>query len=465
MEAGRSALTSLPQEVINLITDHLPRQDQWSLLAVSKAARGVAEPALYSAIVLKTRAAYRNFSRNLALQPHLCGLVESYEIGKNLDWWCLDPLDHFPSLRKFTFRPSNIFTQPKEPLRRMMKKIAEGNWMTDKLMHCEISVLFHLETDVPLQTRERLLLTLFSAQSLQTLDLWYEQSWIMSKERWLSLGPTHHGESIALSRPLPALEKANFTNLRELIMRWDGLSLSTLSKLLHAPQQLQILVVEFSLLTAGRFLVADLPLDLALAPVADTLQTLTVKPVDIYTATDSLGGQFQVMEDVGFRWSTQGLTAFKRLDTLGLPASTFTRHCNDTGKKRTLNIPDCVTSLHLADVCLRLREIDDPMIVPEPVQTMELDGPERRGIVAMPEPTNRVPRQSLAALAKAVSDCHRLKLLHVKPSKDLNLDEIKRDPPPVIVKEDEKLIVERGVKIVVELPGGDMITLKTCVEF
>ncbi|KAF5008882.1 hypothetical protein FDECE_4906 [Fusarium decemcellulare] len=431
MEAGRSALTSLPQEVFNLITNHLPRQDHWSLLAVSKAARGVAEPALYSAIVLKTRAAYRNLSRNLALQPHLCGLVESYEIGKNLDWWCLDPLDHFPSLRKFTFRPSNIFTQPKDPLRRMMKKIAEGNWMTDKLMHY----------------------------------LWYEQNWIMSKERWLSLGPTHYGESIAQPQPLPALEKANFTNLRELIMRWDGLSLSSLSKLLHAPQQLQILVVEFSLLTARRFPVADLPLDLALVPVADTLQTLTVKPVDIYTATDSLEGQFQVMEDVGFRWSIQGLTAFKRLDTLGLPASTFTRHCDDTGKKRTLIIPDCVTSLHLADVSLRLKEIDDPMIVPEPVQTMELDGPERRGIVAMPEPTNRVPRQSLAALAKAVSDCHRLKLLHVKPSKDLNLDGIKRDPPLVIVKEDEKLVVERGVKIAVELPGGGIITLKTCVEF
>ncbi|PWI64539.1 hypothetical protein PCL_09552 [Purpureocillium lilacinum] len=344
-------------------------------------------------------------------------------------WWCLDPLNHFPSLRTFYFRPRFRLDAPSEHTTHMAKKIAAANLVN--LRHCSLSLSFHTHNDIPVEVQKRLQLSLLSRASVVSLTIRCAQHWILSEEQYWTFGhEAAHIHSVGQPGPCAGLGLTKFTNLRKLSLRWDGLLLSWLSGLLRLLRRLESFLFQVSLRYSASYPVADIPLDLALESVADTLRILNLEPVDISASPESWEDDFRLMEDVGCRWSTRGLEAFQQLETLGLPGSSFELHRNRTrsaGTEHFLNLPRSLTNFDLANAYL---------LSMEPIGGTSPFSEELHATNALT--LDWMARKTLGEMCQAVSSWHRLRHITVQPSDDLNLDDIRQRLPPVHLERNAK---------------------------
>lgn len=143
-----------------------------------------------------------------------------------------------------------------------------------------ISLLYSGVRDVPEETVDELLYTLLTTLALDAVTANHVRDISESHES----DKTFYGRP-SVDRPLPILPRSRCTELRELRLHWDHLSLRRLSTLLHLPKRLEVLHLLFSSSqrlnyhgSINRYSnkKAAMHLNSALRPVAHSLRELTI---------------------------------------------------------------------------------------------------------------------------------------------------------------------------------------------
>ncbi|KAI9372623.1 hypothetical protein BJX61DRAFT_435586 [Aspergillus egyptiacus] len=120
--------------------------------------------------------------------------------------------------------------------------------------------------------------------------------------------------SIPTREPPPALKEARCTQLRNLVLHWDGLSLPWLATLLRPPRSLEQLSLILSLNYKYNRRPPEVALDSALETVSGSLKVLDI----------SIPYNSSTPESVGLYFSSRGLTAFTALRDLYIPEAFLT---------------------------------------------------------------------------------------------------------------------------------------------
>ena len=342
----RTGLPSLPYEIYNEITRYLGRKDLIALSYVSKAVRILTQDPLYASLRIRSKSAFSGVLCSLAKNPHLAEAPRKLWVGKHAPWWSLDLLRSFRILQKFVFRPEGL---SREHPRHMIRTLADGGWIKPSLVRCKdhiqqychhhigptmltsnagsIELFYNNAKDVEGAVLDQLICTLLTAPSLEVLSATYARDLPESDP----LDEHYRPPSFSAYR-LPALPTSRCTDLRELHIRWDGLSLYSLSLLLQMPRNLEILHLHFSTSCYyNPFRGVSMNLNEALKPVAHSLRELEIFPVEDYK-------EFAPPLWVGWRgdidvwWGEGGLRELKKLEFLAIPSDSWEYH-EDRGRE------------------------------------------------------------------------------------------------------------------------------------
>lgn len=294
-----------------------------------------------------------------------------------------------------------------------------------------MSVSYITSTDVPIDVAGQVLSTMMSVAFVESFIFSYSKA---------ALGDPLHLErqrERIPPEPLPALPVSRCTNLRELRLRWDGLPLPWLSSLLRLPRRLEIFHLEISLHHTAQYSddVAIPPLDTVLKPVADTLRTLSMIPVE--TSRDVEGEPWEVsMEDVGFRWSSNGLRSFTKLETLAIHVSSFGEFKVIQGIGQVLGLPGSLVTLNLLGVYL--------------CHGWHVDGMHIRLSCS---------EEMLEELCEVVSTLPRLRYLGIRCHEEFAARYLRHDLPPAYVGKTAESLVSRGLQLAVQTEGGKRVEI------
>ena len=134
---------------------------------------------------------------------------------------------------------------------------------------------------MPKDDLHKLLVTILSAPSLEVITTTCVHSmaciYDTNELRW---DPGEFGELLgAPTLQVPSLPGHTFTELRELRLHWDGLSLLWINALLHLPRRLEVLHLQMNgKRHAHHPVLESMPLNSAIRPVANSLRELAIHP-------------------------------------------------------------------------------------------------------------------------------------------------------------------------------------------
>ncbi|PWI64547.1 hypothetical protein PCL_09560 [Purpureocillium lilacinum] len=430
--AEHVGLLNVPAEVFDLIATYLSPGDKVALSLTSKAAYTLVEPSIYSLVVLTTYEAFANFSSSLTFNPNLCALVRTYVVSGTESWRFVHSVDKFTALREFMFRLDSIERTSTRLIVEAISTLATSHWTRPTCKLCHIILSYDYFADMPVEVGEKLLWKVFSAPSLETVTACYQNQYGRYTSR-----------TIIKPRPPPRLDAVQFTALKELRMRWDGLTLPWLFALLHFPAQLEVLVLQFSKRFSTDHPDEAMTLDAALEPAANTLQCLIIDAVDNY---DDDGNWYAGLEDSDLKWSDEGLSAFKKLEYLGVPSSSLGCWPLD-GLKTTLTLPASLITLYLTDAKLIPLELS--------MASATLGGQD---LHTWPLTFHDEAALKLHHLSMSLYRLPLLQYLEVRDydgrltqddKKGVNMDLLRSDPPPVMVDEsDGQTLVDRRIVVI-----------------
>ncbi|SPO02485.1 uncharacterized protein DNG_05158 [Cephalotrichum gorgonifer] len=196
-----------------------------------------------------------------------------------------------------------------------------------------IELFYHDIGDVPEETIDQLLYTLLSAPALKAVTATYIQDSFKGSTQGIR----------SLDCPPPILSCTRYTDLQELHLHWDHLSLRRLSTLLHLPRNLEVLHLRFnssrplnchdlvmdrfdaegSMISQGaavNYTGAAMHMNEALRPVAHSLRELAISfIVDV----DRSPGIESCSDWLDFHWGHGGLREFEKLDFLRVPRNAW----------------------------------------------------------------------------------------------------------------------------------------------
>ncbi|MBE3042693.1 hypothetical protein IMZ48_08990 [Candidatus Bathyarchaeota archaeon] len=306
--------------------------------------------------------------------------------------------------------------------------------------------------DVPRDVVDDLLCAVMSAPSLETVTATYARD----LADFYHVGEYHHiPPGPRLARPLPILGSSRCTDLRELRLHWDHLSLDWLSALLRLPRSLEVLHLQLS--RSNPLVQKDgrpaVPLNSALRPVAHSLRELTIFPIKDYG--DKPREDECWRDDLHIEWGDDGLREFRSLEYLGAPADSWTPAFYSFRRPEgaLLALPESLERLHIFGACL-IYQIPAGWNVPsedgfEIPRSLTLDCKTLNG---------------LRDIYTIVNSAPRLGYIQVISNKELDLDYLQGHLPPVHLPRRLKRIVDSGIRILVELPEGGSVELETCLD-
>jgi len=284
--------------------------------------------------------------------------------------------------------------------------------------------------------RRRILCNLLSTPSLEIVKAFYSQHYPGTQEPIVQVG----------LQPPRVLTASQATRLKELYLRWDGLSLPVLSTVLGPLRKLEILYLEFSLSYSMSAPEVAMSLDSALQPVAETLRELTILPVDEYEEGSDAPS---CMEDLGCRWGPNGLRGFRNLEILRLPGTSFENSGVDS-----LELPKSLVTLCLSDAYLvRLGTSNSGHAV---------YSDELRDARALTLDWMTMGRMHY--LCRALHQLPRFQNLRVNLDDELDPEELRKDSQPVYVEKEVELLVRVGVKIVVGNYRSNSVALEVRLD-
>ncbi|KAL4913548.1 hypothetical protein BDW62DRAFT_159766 [Aspergillus aurantiobrunneus] len=406
-------LSRFPREIFDTIVSYLDQVDRLALSQTCKTIQALVGNALYSFVRLRGKAGLMKFATSVALSPNATDYVRSFWLVG--DFCCSDAesdigfdVERLSLLREFRFQPAHGINQCLS-IMPILQKIASGS-MIRSLKSFVLDLRYTHDTGLPQETTEQLLRIILSIFSIPSLDR-------------ITIFHHHRGTNDNYQVPLsniqphepPIVPKTKFTNLRTLTFYWDALPLPFLSILLQLPANLESLTLTLSLLNDHNPNPA-IPLDTALSPVTKTLKTLNLRTVDAYNGATP--------ESTGLRFGPTGLTNLPALRHLSLPSVFLTEAHGFTGQ--TPWFPPSLTSLCLSDARVY------------PV-------PRREGVMLDPETARH-----LARICWMLDSVPELRLF-VIPS--WSCGHLPAYPTTVLVGETLRILVDRGIRVGIEVGG------------
>lgn len=323
-----------------------------------------------------------------------------------------------------------------------------------------IELFYHHVGDVQEAVLERLICTLLTAPSIEALSATYARDLPESDP----LDKRYRAPSFT-AYLFPPLPTSRCTNLRELRLRWDGLSLHSLSLLLHMPKNLEVLQLHFSISCSPNH---DggmrMCLEEALKPVAHSLRELEIFLVQDYEKSPSSGWN-NWRANVGLWWGEEGLREMKKLESLAIPANSW-RNYEDYRRSYPglLAGPESLVKLRLIGAQLyypgqprepQFNQDDEVSTGPLPAMNRE---------VAVFWCMRLYHSRVLQDLLGFISSAPQLRHIEIGIDWEIDMDDIRARLPPIYLSRDMAPIVERGIRILVSPPGGqggDKVELET----
>lgn len=203
----------------------------------------------------------------------------------------------------------------------------------------------------------------------------------------------------------------------------------------------------------------------ALGPVAHSLETLVIFPIRDYKEPSGEDDFNDWMTDLRIQWGEGGLSRFKKLEFLSIPADSWQRDEDEHGRilRGRLRLPESLTRLHLTNSRLIYKSR-------EPPGRRAPDGVVSMGLLTLQVYVTRLmdwyilyfgTRRNVQAVMDGAS---KLRYIEVAPSGGLDMDDIRKRLPPVYLPQRMAPVVERGVKILASTPEGSSVELETRLE-
>lgn len=325
-----------------------------------------------------------------------------------------------------------------------------------------IDLFYWNSLDVPGDLIDQVAFAVLSAPALEIVTVNYTQN--TSYHRGMCDYPQE--EYYEESSPEPPLPPPAFphppyptcTDLRELHIYVDNLSLRNLWALLHLPRNLEVLhlrldVGRFSpdnvlLWDGGRQYTRIWHLSDALKPAAHSLRELAF--ISSYDNGSCSIGYVQ--------WADGGLREFERLEFLGMQRDMWGMPWSTTLPLRSLELPASLKTLHPLGARLVRCEPRHPQILPAykwvPPGSLIVTG-----ISGVLDSTLEAPM--LTGAVDSTLEAPMLTHIQVLPGEPLDLDDIRRRLPPVSLPVWWGPLVDRGIKILLRLPDGTSLELET----
>ncbi|KAL2822547.1 hypothetical protein BJX63DRAFT_427111 [Aspergillus granulosus] len=306
-------LSLLPRETINRIASHLDRTDILNLSLASKGLYTLTKKLLYSTVTLRNNDAMIKFTRTLATRPSISDLVLTYSIEGEVD---VEPsagciidyhIERLSSLQTLLFRPAHRIEKECRCVSAVTRKLSGGH-ISQTLKAVCFDLVSSAPTTAARDAQQQLLLKLLSIPQLETVAAFHR----MTESDYLDICKESMVSSILPQDP-PVLKETRCTNLRNLVLHSDGLTLTWLGALLSLPRCLERfrLILSLNYRHNKNQWPSAITLDTALEAVTETLEVL-----DISTPYNS-----SAPEGVGLYFSSRGLSGFKRLRELYIPES------------------------------------------------------------------------------------------------------------------------------------------------
>lgn len=307
-----------------------------------------------------------------------------------------------------------------------------------------IELYYQIFKDVPVADIAQLLCTILSAPSIEAVTFTYDS---IPTDRYSGEdsrpGSPVFQDLIDVPPPAPSLlGGSRCTDLRELHLHWDHLSLPWISALLHLPRNLEVLHLQINPVNA----LSHRPIHLnpALRPVADTLRELTLYPRQ-HRAVFS--HQWTWLDDFHVQWGPDGLRIFGKLEFLGLPTSSWTPWRLRPVLPGHVLLPKSLRTFHITGARLVRSRPNDRNVLSE-------EDPDGVDIFTVDY------LSGMSDVDRLLEGTPLLRYIQVTVSGWLDACRIREQMPRVRLP---KLLVDHGIKILAQLPEGDKLELETCI--
>ncbi|RDW87015.1 uncharacterized protein DSM5745_03657 [Aspergillus mulundensis] len=458
---GGRLFSMLPTEVLHLVLAHLDQVDTLSLAMTAKMFHALVGGLIPSQVSLTSEQGISKFAEAMNIQPGIRNVVRSYSVKVN----GAAPAAHvqivqdLPLLRDCHIEVEHTSGSSFLDMLPVLQRL-----LSSQTSQCLKS--FHLVINPSGTTgwtddaQSNILHTLFLAPSIPHLAVSY---------RTRSEDEANHVRvrPLTFRPPVVSAHVANATRLQSLNLQWEGLQLPALAILLRLHRKLHTLKLVFS----SRARRVSTSLDAALAPLAETLQTLHIRITDLPS-----------IKLVGLRWGPRFLSPFGTLQHLRLPAAFLAYvisqdHVNtvdgDSGSMAETadktNVPPLWLPPSLISICFNTATLDEAPADRDPgnesISTSSATKSQNRSRQPQSVTTDPATTSALTYVCTLLHNnlLPRFRDVVFDPDSHqhtLNPLTLRVRPPILCLEEGLRPLVDRGIRTVVEFESFEDTVLQ-----